>query len=96
MHVRQPKRHKIRQKLNFADFAKNNKFYKCVSSCEERPFLKDKESKERSKDGNEKRKKRQQFLLHAKRSKYDIPDRMLDRLAIWEEREQESERILEE
>ncbi|CAN7981058.1 unnamed protein product [Ixodes pacificus] len=78
MHVRQPKRHKIRQKLSYADFAKSRKFYKC-----------DKQSKERPKDGNKERKKWQQVFVHAKRSTNDIADRMLDRRAIWENREQE-------
>ncbi|KAG0412939.1 hypothetical protein HPB47_009908 [Ixodes persulcatus] len=35
MHARQRKRHKIRQKLSYTDFAKNRKLYKCVFSCEE-------------------------------------------------------------
>ncbi|KAG0417482.1 hypothetical protein HPB47_005567 [Ixodes persulcatus] len=63
-----------------------------------RPFLEDKERRERSKDENEKRKKRQQVFEHAKRSAGDIPDRIFDRRAIWENREQErkSERFPED
>ncbi|EEC04247.1 DEAD (Asp-Glu-Ala-Asp) box polypeptide, putative [Ixodes scapularis] len=79
MHVGQQKRRKKEQKLSYADFAKNKKFYKGVFSCAQ-------ESKKRSKDENEERKKRQLFCVHAKSSTGDIPDRILDRRAIWENR----------
>ncbi|EEC01155.1 hypothetical protein IscW_ISCW000930 [Ixodes scapularis] len=64
----------------------------------QRPSLKDKQSKERSRDGNQKRKSRQQLFEHAKRSTDDVPHQMLDRRAIWveHERERKGERFPED
>ncbi|KAG0421871.1 hypothetical protein HPB47_002266, partial [Ixodes persulcatus] len=74
-----PRRHHERNRDCAQDFS--------TVASGQRLALKDKQSKEMLKDGNEERKKWQQFFVHAKRSTNDIPDRMLDRRAIWENRE---------